>query len=190
MNRPLSLALGLVLAASACLPRNSARDAEEIWQRYPHIYKESECNSWLRSHKSGQLYCASPAFTVAVEAPKQAAPKIDTTKVDKDSLMARGEVVYGQVCAACHQANGQGVPNAFPPLAGAGEYYGTPQNHARIIVHGLQGEIVVLGNKYNGAMPPQGSLSDYDIASVATFVRHSWGNNDGIVLPDDVKAVR
>ena len=104
--------------------------------------------------------------------------------------MARGEVVYGQVCAACHQGTGLGVAGAFPPLAGAGEYYGDPQNHARIIVHGLQGEIVVLGTTYNGAMPPQGSLSDYDIAAVATYERHSWGNNDGIVLPDDVKAVR
>ena len=46
------------------------------------------------------------------------------------------------------------------------------------------------GVAYNGAMPPQGALSDYDIAAVATYERHSWGNNDGIVLPDDVKAVR
>jgi len=57
-------------------------------------------------------------------------------------------------------------------------------------VHGLQGEIVVLGTTYNSAMPPQGTLSDYDIAAVATYERHSWGNNDGIVLPADVAAVR
>ena len=91
---------------------------------------------------------------------------------------------------ACHQADGKGLPGSFPPLAGAGEYYGDPQNHARIIVHGLQGEIEVLGVKYNGAMPAQGNLSDYDIAAVATYVRNAWGNDDGIVTPEDVQAVR
>jgi cytochrome c oxidase subunit 2 len=39
-------------------------------------------------------------------------------------------------------------------------------------------------------MAPHGHLTDYDIASVATYERHSWGNNDGIVLPTDVAAVR
>jgi mono/diheme cytochrome c family protein len=182
--------LALLPLASGCFARSMSRDVDQVQQRYPHIYKQDQCSSWLRSYKTGHKYCASPYFAVAVEAPAAAAPKVDETKTDKASLVARGEVVYGQVCAACHQANGQGVPGAFPPLAGAGDYYGDPQNHARIIVHGLQGEIVVNGVTYNGAMPPQGSLSDYDIAAVATYERFSWGNSDGIVMPDDVKAVR
>ena len=33
-------------------------------------------------------------------------------------LMARGQQVYMANCAACHQPTGQGVPNAFPALAG------------------------------------------------------------------------
>jgi mono/diheme cytochrome c family protein len=82
------------------------------------------------------------------------------------------------------------VAGAFPPLAGSGGYYGSPENHARIIVHGLQGSIVVQGVTYNGAMPAQGQLSDYDIAAVATYERSSWGNNDGIVMPEDVARVR
>jgi mono/diheme cytochrome c family protein len=184
-----AVALGLLPLVAGCFPRSMGRDADEVQQRYPHVYKD-QCSSWIKSYETGHRYCASPAFAVAVEAPAAAAPKVDTTKVDKASLMAHGEKVYGQVCAACHQANGQGVPGAFPPLAGAGEFYGDAQNHAKIIVHGLSGEIVVLGTSYNSAMPPQGGLSDYDIAAVATFERHSWGNDDGIVTPDDVKAVR
>jgi mono/diheme cytochrome c family protein len=62
---------------------------------------------------------------------------------------------------------------------------------ANIIVHGLAGEIVVQGKTYNGAMPAQGALlSDYEIAAAATYVRGSWGNDDGMVLPDVVKAAR
>ena len=68
---------------------------------------------------------------------------------------------------------------------------GDAANHARIIVHGLSGPIEVQGVAYNGSMPPQGGqLSDYDIAAVATYERHAWGNNDGIVTPDVVASVR
>ncbi len=190
MSRSLVFLVGLPALLIGCWPRSMARDVDEVNARYPHKYKEGTCASWLHSAKTGHKYCASPAFAAAVEMPPQAVEKVDETKVDKASLVARGEVVYGQVCSACHQANGQGVPGAFPPLAGAGEFYGDAQNHAKIIVHGLQGEIVVLGATYNSAMPPQGTLSDYDIAAVATYERHSWGNNDGIVLPADVAAVR
>ena len=50
--------------------------------------------------------------------------------VTKEAMMARGEKVYGKICAACHQGNGQGVEGQYPPLAGAGEYYGDAKNHA------------------------------------------------------------
>ena len=78
-----------------------------------------------------------------------------------------------------------------PPLAGSGEFYGSPQNMAKIVVHGLSGPIEVQGVAYDSVMPPQGAqLSDYDIAAVTTYVRTSFGNDDGMVTPDDVKAVR
>jgi len=190
MTRSLPMLLCLPVLLTACWPRNMARDVDEINTRYPHIFKDGTCSSWIHSAKTGHMYCASPPFRAEVDMPVAAVEKVDETKIDKASLMARGEKVYGEVCAACHQANGQGVPGAFPPLAGAGEFYGPPKKHARIIVEGLSGEIVVKGQTYNGVMPAQGSLSDYDIAAAATYVRHSWGNNDGIVVPADVAAVR
>lgn len=104
--------------------------------------------------------------------------------------MTRGADVYAKICAPCHQATGKGIPGAFPPLAGSGAFYGSPQKHAGIIINGLSGPITVQGQAFNGAMPPQGSLSDLDIAAVATYVRNSWGNADGIVTPADVAAAR
>ena len=184
--------LGAVCGASACLP--TGRDVPEIAERYPHRNR-SECTSWLTSHVTGYTYCASPAFAVTsvkYDDPSAGgtAEEMDETMLDLAGLSTNGEVVYDRVCKACHQANGQGMPGAFPPLAGAGEYYGDAQNHARIVVHGLSGEIVVKGETYNGVMPAQGMLSDYEIAAVLTYVRHAWGNNDGMVLPADVAAVR
>ena len=109
---------------------------------------------------------------------------------DMASLKERGEVIYNQFCKTCHQADGNGTPGAFPPLAGSGDYYGDAQNHARIIIEGLSGPIEVQGQSYNGIMVPHDHLTDYDIAAVATFERNSWGNADGIVLPEDVAAAR
>lgn len=190
------------LSAAGCLNRPDQADVPEVAARQWHRY-EGTCTSWLFSYRTGYEYCASPKLELDVTADKYAAQfaaaagggggglsKTDG-EVTEAALRAHGEKVYGSVCAACHQADGKGLAGTFPPLAGAGGYYGDAQNMARIIVHGLNGEIEVLGVKYNGAMPPQGpTLSDYDIAAVATFVRTSFGNADGLVTPDDVKAVR
>ncbi len=201
------LAVGGTLVGTAC-SFTYDKDPAQLSARYSHKYK-TPCSSWVRSHVTGFYYCASPVVDLGIEGPKAPAPTEPakalaaltavasastaaptTGPTDLDSLRKHGETQYNNVCAACHQANGQGIPGAFPPLAGAGAFYGTPQNMARIVVHGLSGEITVLGQTYNGAMPPQGYLSDYDIAAITTYVRTSFGNDDGIVLPSDVAAVR
>jgi len=190
MDRVLrALALGTV-ALAACDPPIYGVDHPLIVERW-RVHYFGECSSWLYSHTSGKQYCASPEVKLPVVAPPAPeGPKFDETKVDQASLMAAGEQVYGNVCAACHQADGKGKEGAFPPLAGSGEFYGSAQNMAKIVVHGLSGEIVVQGVTWNQAMPAQGHLSDYELAAAMTYARNSWGNNDGVVLPEDVKAVR
>lgn len=194
MNRILLTTLASALLLPGC-QRAYDREDPAVADNYPHA-REATCPSWLYSHQTGQRYCASPK--VGLTYPmlnKPQAPKADRTAdvdvTDKAQMMALGEEVYGEVCVACHMANGQGMAGTFPPLAGAGSYYGTPENHAKIIVHGLSGEIVVNGVTYNGAMPPQGAmLNDIEIAAVATYERNSWGNNDGDVTPEHVASVR
>lgn len=189
-----AMALGLAAGCLTSLP--TAKDPTAVAHRYAFRH-DGTCSSWLVSHRTGYQYCASPKVDLPLQGdvvePSGTAEEVDesTLPTDKDSLVAAGETVYGNVCAACHQAEGQGLAPTFPPLAGSGEFYGDAQNMARIIVHGLNGPITVQGVDYNGAMPPQGAaLSDYKIAAVATYVRNSWGNDDGVVLPSDVAAVR
>lgn len=191
---PRLLAAVLVLPLlGGCPQRSFDYDVPEIQSRYAHKYYGDGCTSWLRSQETGYLYCASPAVEVDVPVhlgPALGEPEEEPTETDLASLIAYGKGKYESNCAACHANDGQGVGGAFPPLAGAGEYYGEPQNHARIIVHGLNGEIEVLGQTWNGVMAPWGQLSNYTIAAIATYERNSWGNDDGIVLPEDVEAVR
>lgn len=189
-----SLPLCLATLVAGCLgQRDFDRDVPQVSARYELKYR-GECNSWLKSSLTGYRYCASPAFLVLPQTQAVTAPtftSMTTGPTDQEALRAHGEKVYGAVCATCHQADGKGLAGSFPPLAGSGSFYGTPENHAKIIVHGLLGPIVVNGTPFDGVMPPQGgSLSDYDIAAVATYERSSWGNTDGPILPDQVASVR
>lgn len=200
MTRSLLLgALAGAVALPACLRAPYEHDPKQVADRYSYRY-EQPCSSWLTSYKTGFEYCASPPVGAVITAQPAPAPSgsdasggipsLTEGPTDVDSLRAHGEQIYNGVCATCHQGNGQGVAGAFPPLAGSGEFYGAPQRHAGIIVHGLSGEIIVQGSTFNSVMAPHGHLTDYDIAAVATYERTSWGNDDGIVLPEDVAAAR
>lgn len=99
-----------------------------------------------------------------------------------------------QRCATCHQANGDGLPGAFPPLAGS--EWATAANPAvpiRIVLHGMQGPVTVKGTEYNGLMPAYGTgvaMADEEVAAVLTYVRQSWGNSASAVTPQQVAAER
>jgi cytochrome c oxidase subunit 2 len=100
---------------------------------------------------------------------------------DREQLMDRGETVYANQCATCHQADGTGLPPAFPALAGSEVVSGPLDQNLVLVVNGVEGT----------AMQGWGTLlSSADIASVLTFVRNSFGNSTGdIVQPEAVSAV-
>lgn len=108
--------------------------------------------------------------------------------------MVLGKRVFTANCAACHQPTGQGVPGAFPPLAGSewvvgGDWHG--DNHlVRVVLHGLQGPIDVEGKAFNGVMPPWQQLKDEEIAAVLTYIRNEWGNKAPPVTAEQVAKIR
>jgi cytochrome c oxidase subunit 2 len=100
----------------------------------------------------------------------------------KDELMEKGAQVYATFCTACHQANGQGVPPAFPALAGGAITTGPVEQHLDRVMNGKPGTAMA-------AFGPQ--LGDVDIAAVITYERNSFGNSTGdIVQPAAVTAAR
>lgn len=89
-----------------------------------------------------------------------------------------GAAVFTSRCVSCHQANGQGIPGAFPPLVKSAYVLGDPQILVRIVLQGLQGEIKVEGQAYNGLMPPwQDQLSDGETTAVINYIRSELGGN-------------
>jgi nitrite reductase (NO-forming) len=117
---------------------------------------------------------------------KPAAPARALTQPER---ISEGERVFNRTCFACHQANGQGLPAIFPPLAGSDFLLADRERAMHIVLEGKQGEIVVNGNKFNQVMTPQ-NLTDEEIANVLTFVMNSWGNKADMVLPEEVSKIR
>jgi cytochrome c oxidase subunit 2 len=98
-----------------------------------------------------------------------------------DEMKTRGEKVYAANCVACHQANGKGVPGAFPALDGSPVVNGPRAGQIAIVLNG------------KNAMPAWKSvLSDTDIAAVITYTRNNWSNkaSENIVQPAEVVAAR
>ena len=105
-------------------------------------------------------------------------------------IMARGQTVYAGSCQACHQANGQGLAGAFPPLAQSDFLAGNRREVMQAALFGMSGPITVNGVDYNGVMPSMGYLSDQQLADALTYVFNSWGNSLAAVSVAEVAALR
>ncbi len=125
----------------------------------------------------------NPTATHQAEVASAGAPSLE-------ERVERGKALYGTHCAACHQANGQGLAGAFPPLAASDYFAGDELAIVRAVVNGLSGPITVNGVSYNTVMPPLGYLSDEEVADIATYVLNSWGNAGEVIEPAQVAAAR
>lgn len=101
-----------------------------------------------------------------------------------------GKQVYAAKCVACHQSTGLGVAGVFPPLAASEWVIGDEKILTHILLHGINGPMVVKGNTYNGAMPAWKTLSDGELAAVMSYIRSDWGNAAPPITADTVKAQR
>ncbi len=105
-----------------------------------------------------------------------------------------GQRVYLRNCAVCHQPDGQGIPRQYPPLAGSewvlSQEWRGDAHLVSILLHGVEGALVVRGQVYNSAMPAWKILRDEDLAAVLNYLRTSWGNSAPPLAPDFIKRIR
>lgn len=107
-----------------------------------------------------------------------------------DPGLPDGAQLYSANCASCHQASGQGLPGAFPPLAGnAVVLDDDATEHIHTTLFGLQGKVID-GTEYASPMPAFSFLSDAEIAAIINHERSSWGNDAPLVTEAEVTAVR
>jgi cytochrome c oxidase subunit 2 len=119
------------------------------------VVSEEDYKAWVAKKKGGAQEAAA-----------------DNTKTfETAELVERGEKVYQANCAACHQANGMGLPGAFPALNGSKVATGPIADHIHIVLN---------GGRPGTAMAAFGKqLSDVDIAAVVTYERNAWNNKMG-----------
>lgn len=121
--------------------------------------------------------------------PADANKKVVAKPTSLAERIADGKSIYSKTCFACHQSNGEGIANAFPPLAKS-DFLNADVNRAiEIVLKGKTGEITVNGKKYNSVMTAQ-TLTDDEVANVLTYVYGSWGNSNKEVTAKMVADVR
>lgn len=109
-----------------------------------------------------------------------------------------GRKVYARDahCITCHQPDGNGLPNIYPPLGKSGWVASDPTRLIKIVLKGLYGPMSLHGKEYGPekGTPPMtafgGLLNDEELAAVVSYVRQSYGNDAPVVTPAQVKAVR
>ncbi|MBX2911182.1 MAG: cytochrome c [Cyclobacteriaceae bacterium] len=95
-----------------------------------------------------------------------------------------GEQLYISHCSNCHQKSGKGLGLLYPPLDQS-DFMG--QHFAEVVClikNGKNGEIAVNGKTYNQPMPGIPTLTNLEIAEIATYIYNSWTHERGII---DVK---
>ncbi len=135
-----------------------------------------------------------PKSALAAMEKRKAMAHIRTPDEQEDNLN-RGKVVaaaqtYQIYCAGCHQRDGRGDSQRFPPLDGSEWVTGDKSRLIGLVLKGLEGPIEVKGQMYNGVMPQHGFLEDDKLADILSYVRTSFGNDADAVSEAEVAAVR
>jgi cytochrome c oxidase cbb3-type subunit 2 len=145
---------------------------------------------YLLSLKQPPLPTAQGAPPGAGGLPTQGAPEA-AVGAPPLANAEEGAKLFASTCAACHGADGKGVPGAFPPLAGDPVVNAAdPTEHISTVLHGASGRMIG-GQHYQAQMPSFASqFSDAQIAAIIDHERSSWGNHGRLISAADVTAVR
>ncbi len=181
--------------------KNNDNDALNDAQKRENIDPSEEAKSlpWFITMTIGAMlmwsaiYITQTVMTTAPEDGDSRAPQSlassDCGATDKVAI--DGGTVFQGKCVACHQANGQGIPGIFPPLAASEWVAGKPEILANILLHGINGKLTVKGVAYNGQMPAfKDLLTDGEIAAVLTHIRSQWGNQSAAIDEKLITTVR
>lgn len=105
----------------------------------------------------------------------------------QDANLPDGAELYTANCASCHQANGEGVPGAFPAL----------KNSPVVTGGDLELYVTIIMKGYDprpefATMPAVGANANFtpeDVTAIINHERTSWGNNAKKITVDEVKVI-
>ena len=123
------------------------------------------------------------------ELPRQVSEKV-VRKFASPEGQQIGQSLYHDECAQCHGDHGEGLGD-YPSLAGNRTVImNSSVNLVRVILSGGFTPTTE-GHPRPYGMPPFGhTLSDTEVAAIATYVRNAWGNKGEAVMPLNVQKSR
>lgn len=110
----------------------------------------------------------------------------DRSSVKFKQYYVKGEELYLNHCSNCHQANGTGLGLVYPPLHTSDYMEKNVERVLCLMKHGSRGEITVNGKNFSQPMPGIPTLTNLEIAEIATYIYNTWDHNHGLI---DVTAV-
>lgn len=135
------------------------------------------------SNRNGTIWISGSIliFLITVFGCSSNTGKPDTSSVKFTQYVVRGEELYQKHCSNCHQKNGSGLGLVYPPL-NTSDYM--DENFEKVLClmkYGLKEEITVNGKNFVQPMPGVVTLTDLEVAEIATYIYNSWDHNRGIV---------
>ncbi|KII76161.1 cytochrome B559 subunit alpha [Vibrio renipiscarius] len=135
-----------------------------------HAMEEDDYDNWLAEQK------------IQIAQAKEEAAAALGSALTLEELMPMGEKIYVERCAVCHQANGEGIPGAFPAIKGSPVATGDLDIHISTIVNGVAGSAMQSFSN---------QLTEQEIAAVLTYQRNGFDNNTGdVVQAADINAFK
>ena len=128
------------------------------------------------------LFTILAACSPAPENKKDTSPKFQ-------QYYLQGERLYTQHCSNCHQKNGRGLGLVYPPLDTSDYLTNNFAEVLCLIRNGKAGEILVNGKSYNQKMSGVPTLTDLEIAEIATYIYNTWSHQRGIIEVKEVSQV-
>lgn len=158
-----------------------------------YISESNKGRIWRVMYKGDRNKFGEPQLAKMEE--RKTRTYIKTPDEVKDNIgkggVMNGLILYNSYCNSCHQRDGKGDNNRYPPLVGSDWVSGPRERLIRVVLNGLQGEIKVNGKTYNGIMPAHGQvLDDHAIASILTYVKKRFNNEDSVITSAEVNKVR
>ncbi|MBI3882260.1 MAG: c-type cytochrome [Verrucomicrobia bacterium] len=188
--------LAMNAPASAGRGKGKGKDKSGSAPRVKYIRAQSEPAAFakLAAHPDKQVKAEFAKLDrVFVWPSKPGAPPMPVIKPLTAPQQARyeaGKQVFEATCAGCHQPHGFGQDGLAPPLVDSEWVAGTDAMLARIVLHGVRGQISVLGKKWDADMPAFNAFDDEQLAGVLTYIRREWEHGYDPVEPATVAKAR
>ena len=107
--------------------------------------------------------------------------KPSTSSPKFQQYIIQGEQLYEKNCSNCHQKSGAGLGLLYPPLNKSDFMDNHFEEVICIMRNGKEGELIVNGKSYNKQMKGISTLTDLEIAEIATYIFNTWERQHGIV---------